>query len=297
MILLKIKTYRIISIVLILVIFSGNLCVYFIHTNELKIYFVDVGQGDCTLICTPNNQVVLVDGGGSEFSSFDVGENTLFPYLLDRRITKIDYMLISHFDTDHVGGLLYILENMKVNNVIISKQGELSENYEEFKKLVIEKNINVIIVKQGDRLEIENDIYIDILFPESTLITENILNNNSIVAKLYYNNFSILFTGDIEEVAEQELVSKYQDLSVLNSTILKVAHHGSKTSSIQEILELISPKIALIGVSKTNTYGHPNSEVLERLEKLGAKIYRTDECGEVVIKVNQKGKINIKTKL
>lgn len=105
-------------------------------------------------------------------------------------------------------------------------------------------------MRQGDKVKIDNDVYFDILFPEDELLQDNVLNNNSIVAKLHYNNFTALFTGDIEEIAEKELVNKYNKSNMLHSTILKVAHHGSKSSSIQEILNYIKPKIALIGVRR-----------------------------------------------
>ncbi len=267
-----------------------------INYGKLQIYFVDVGQGDCTLIRTPTNKIILIDGGGSETGTFNVGEKTLLPYLLDRKITKIDYMLISHFDTDHVGGLLYLLEKIEVRNVIISKQGKICENYKKFKELALQKKISIIVVKQGDRLQIDRNIYFDILFPESHLISENILNNNSIVAKLNYGNFSCIFTGDIEEVAERKLVEKYKNTDVLKATALKVAHHGSKSSSVQEILNLVNPEVALIGVGDKNTFGHPNSGVLERLEKLRAKVYRTDLCGEIMIIVH-KNAIKISCKM
>lgn len=192
---------------------------------------------------------------------------------------------------------MYILEHMQVKHVIISKQGKTCENYEKFKQLIIEKNVSVILVKQGDRLQIDRFIYFDILFPSDELITENVLNNNSIVAKLNYGNFSCIFTGDIEEVAEKEIVEKYKDTDSLKATILKVAHHGSKTSSIQDFLQLVSPRIALIGVGENNTFGHPNTNVLERLKVLGAKVYRTDLYGEIQIQVNDRGKIKIRTML
>ena len=109
---------------------------------------------------------------------------------------------------------------------------------------------------------------IKILFPTKDLITQNSLNNNSLVFKLYYNEFSILFTGDIEEIAEDSLIEIYEKGEFLKSTILKVAHHGSKSSSTLKFLDLVKPKIALIGVGKNNLYGHPNSDVLERLKQL-----------------------------
>lgn len=281
-------------ILLIILILSYKVFPIKIERN-VKIYFVDVGQGDCILISTPTNKTILIDGGGSENSSFNVGEKTLLPYLLDRRITKIDYALISHFDTDHVEGLLYVLKKIEVGNVIVAKQGKVCDNYESFKEIVNKKNINVIIANKDKRIQIDKYTYFDILFPSDELICDNVLNNNSIVAKFCYYNFSMLFTGDIEKIAEEKIISEYaNNKEKLNSTILKVAHHGSKSSSIEEILDLIKPKIALIGVGEKNTFGHPSEEVLNRLEEVGSKIYRTDLYGEIEIIVNAKGKIKIK---
>lgn len=261
------KNYKkVISIILSFILIFTLISTY---PKDLKIYFIDVGQGDSCLIVTPKGKVVLIDGGGSE--TYNVGENTLIPYLLNRKITKLDYVICSHFDTDHVGGILTLLENIKVEKAIISKQGKDSQNYEEFKQIVKEKKIDVIIVKKGDVIEIEKNIKIDILWPREKLIQENILNNNSIVLKLNYNNFSMLFTGDIEEIAEKEIVKTYEGTKKLKSAILKVGHHGSKTSSTQEFLNAIKPKIALIGVGENNKFGHPSDSVIERLENLRYK--------------------------
>lgn len=120
----------------------------------------------------------------------------------------------------------------------------------------------------NEKIEIEKNIKIEILWPTDTLITSNILNNNSLVMKLTYNNFTALFTGDIEKIAEEEIINKYKKTNKLNSTIIKIAHHGSKTSSIQEFLNLVKPQIALIGVGANNNFGHPNSDVLKRIEDL-----------------------------
>ena len=161
------------------------------------------------------------------------------------------------------------MKNLKVKNAIISKQAENSENYEEFIKIAQKNKINIIIVNKGDKLNIEKNLYINILWPNnSTLLNENALNNNSIVCKLNYRNFSCLFTGDIEKIAEEQMVKDYEKSKILESTILKVAHHGSKTSTTQELLKMIKPKIALIGVGKNNKFGHPNNETLEKLEKI-----------------------------
>lgn len=190
-------------------------------------------------------------------------------------------------------GLLTIMKELKVKKVIISKQKEDSANFQEFLKIVKDKGIKVQLVKASDRVNFESNLYMDILWPTEKLeIEENALNNNSIVAKLVYKNFSMLFTGDIEEIAEREIVKKYNS-GILKSTVLKVAHHGSKTSSIQEFLEVVKPKYALIGVGKNNNFGHPSNFVIQSLNDLNCKIFRTDENGEVSIKVNKKG-INIK---
>lgn len=192
------------------------------------------------------------------------------------------------------GGLLTILEKMQVEKVIISQQGENSSNYEEFKKIVKEKKCNVMVVKKGDYILLDKNVTLQILWPQEELLKENILNNNSIVAKLNYNYVSILLTGDIEEIAEKQILKEYKDTNTLQATILKVAHHGSKTSSTQTFLELVKPRMALIGVGANNTFGHPNEEVLERLQNLSCKIYRTDENGQVSIEISDKGSIKIR---
>lgn len=285
--------YKAIIIILIFIIFSPYIF-SIIPSNKLAIHFIDVGQGDSTLIITPSNKTILIDGGGSETGSFNVGEKTLLPYILDKGILKINYIIFTHFDTDHCQGLFTILENIKVENVIIAKQGENSKNFQNFLNLLSKKNTNVIIVKAGDKIKVDKLCELNILFPTNKLINDNVLNNNSIVAKLCYKNFSILLTGDIEKIAEQEMIEEYKNTNILKSTVLKVAHHGSKTSSTQEFLNLVTPKISLIGVGKNNTFEHPNTQTLERLTNLHSTIYRTDEDGEIIIIVNNKGKISTK---
>ena len=279
------------------------LCVFLIFQlikiipSNLQINFIDVGQGDSTLIITPMHKTILIDGGGNlDEKDYSIGKNVLIPYLLDKGIIKLDYIMISHFDSDHVGGILTVMEELKVGQVVISKQGEDSENYKKFKETAKEKKIKVVIVGKGDRLQIEKGLYFDILWPNNTkLISENILNNNSIVAKLNYKNTSCIFTGDIEAIAERQLLQEYKNnLNIFIGTILKVGHHGSKTSSIQEFIETVKPKISLIGVGEDNKFGHPNNEVIHRLEKIGSQIYRTDQMGEITIIINRRGAIYIK---
>lgn len=165
------------------------------------------------------------------------------------------------------------MEKISVKNAIISQQGEESYNYKYFKGLVQEKKINIITVKAGDKISIDKQCSFDILFPEQELISSNVLNNNSIVAKFKYKpknlkEFAILLTGDVEKIAENRLVDKYKNDNSLKSDTLKVAHHGSKTSSTQDLLDAVRPQIALIGVGANNKFGHPNQSTLEKLEQL-----------------------------
>lgn len=184
------------------------------------------------------------------------------------------------------GGILTVLNELKVKNIIIGKQFENIEYLQEFLKIAEEKKIKINVVEEGDLIKIEKDLYFEVLWPDtSQIITENLINNNALMCKLIYKNFSMLFTGDIEEKAEKVLVSKYKGTDILKSSVLKVAHHGSSSSSSQDFLNLVQPQIALIGVGKNNLFGHPNTNVLSRLQDCGAKIYRTDENGEIVLTV------------
>lgn len=223
----------------------------------LKIYFIDVGQGDSTLIVTPKNKKILIDGGEGK-------TNVLFQYLLDRRINKIDYIIISHFDSDHCNGLIEIIEKMRVENIVMSKQSKESEEYKKILEIIKQKNIKVSSVKAEDKIIIEKNLYTKILNPAEKFEFQD-LNNNAIVAKLVYKNFSMLFTGDIEK-AEENLAKKYKN--ELKSTILKVAHHGSKTSTSEGFLKYVEPQIALIGVGENNKFGHPNQITIEKLKNI-----------------------------
>lgn len=184
----KITTKNLIKIAtksLILVILVNAIIGIFIQKN-MKIYFIDVGQGDSCLIVTPSNKKILIDGGEGKV-------DILFPYLLDRRIRTLDYIVISHFDSDHCNGLIKVIEKLKVKNIIISEQAYLSEEYINIANVINKKKIKAIKVKQGDKLRIDKDVNMDILYPTEKLEYTD-LNNNSMVAKISYNQFSIMFT-------------------------------------------------------------------------------------------------------
>ena len=264
---LKNKTNRIIICLLIFIVIFTNIDLKF--NQNLEINFIDVGQGDSCLIISPFNKKVLIDAGeGGVENSYDYGKSVVMPYLLDKKISSLDYIMISHFDSDHAGGVIEILENMNVKNLIISKQFEENDCIKKVINVCKEKRINIIIVKSGDILKIDKYLKFRILWPdEKNNITENQINNNSIVARLEYFDFKMLFTGDIEQIAEGVILNKYNSNNLLESIVLKVAHHGSKTSTTEDFLRKVKPQIALIGVGKDNKFGHPNDEVLERFQK------------------------------
>ena len=292
----KNKKQKYSSILLIIIIIFNFIYPLADSTKKnLTINFIDVGQGDSTLIRVDNKNI-LIDGGGSLYSdSFDVGEKTLFPYLLDRGITYLDYVIVSHFDADHFQGLEYVINNIKVKNAIISSLGQNSKEYETFLNLAKKKKINIIYVKKGDSINF-NNAKIEILYPDNEIINDNAKNNNALVCKLIYNNFSMLFTGDIEEIAEKKILKLYEkNKEKLRADVLKVGHHGSKTSSSYDFIKTVFPKIALIGVGKDNNFGHPNLGVIERLEKSGATIYRTDNMGEIELSIKSNGNMTINT--
>lgn len=164
------------------------------------------------------------------------------------------------------------MENIKVKNIIIAYQNEKNENFMKLIEIVNRREQNVIFVNIGDIIEIEENVYLYILWPnKENFIQENSMNNNSIVCKLKYNNISILFTGDIERIAEERILQEYNNKNILKSTILKVAHHGSKSSSTKDFIEMVNPKISLIGVGKDNLFGHPNGKVINNLENIRIK--------------------------
>ncbi len=298
-IILKQKNRKIIVIIMLTVLIIN----LFPTPKKLRINFIDVGQGDSTLIRTETNKVILIDSGGSTASSsFDVGNKVLLPYLLDRRIKKIDFIIVSHFDADHCQAFETVIDNINVRKVVVCKQSMITQEYLNIINKCKKKNIKIIVVERGDKLKIDKRTEFEILHPGERFLDDGKggLNANAIVCKMNYklNNgkiFSILFTGDIEVEAEKELEQVYG--KKLKADILKIAHHGSKTSSREEFIKLVSPKIALIGVGENNKFGHPADITLKRLEKENVKVYRTDQMGEVSITINKNGEIKVKTQI
>jgi len=256
----------------------------FYPADNLKVNFINVGEGDCILIEAPNKINILIDGGGTPQSDFDVGSKIVIPYLRRKGINKIDLLILTHPHLDHLEGLLPILRRLKVDAVLDSGFICDVSEYREFISTIKEKNIPYYQTKSGDNYIFSKNMEMLILNPPHTsnLDNDSDFNNHSIVVKLYYKNSNFLFTGDIEREAEKRLLV-WQNR--LNSDVLKLGHHGSSTSTTLEFLDKVDPVIAVITVGKNN-FGHPSQKVIERLEDKNIKIYRTDENGTVIIRTN-----------
>lgn len=252
------------------------------------------GNGDSTLILVENKKILVDGGGNANLEKYDVGTKVLLPYLLDREINELDYIFISHFDADHCNGLISVLDKLNVENIVITKQSKQSTEYLNIIEIAQNKKTNIIFLKQGDKIQFNKHTYITCLYPYQNPKFDD-LNNNSMVLKLTHDKFNMIFTGDIEEEAEKLIYDEYKFSDILDANVIKIAHHGSKTSTTKEFLKLVSPEIALIGVGKDNTFGHPNVDVISRLEQMNTKIYRTDNMGEIHMWINRNGKIQIET--
>lgn len=272
----------------ILIVLSVTLLIIIVQVfypaDNLKVNFINVGEGDCILIEAPNKINILIDGGGTPQSDFDVGNKIVIPYLRRKGINEIDLLILTHPHLDHLEGLLPILKEFKVDMVLDSGLFCDSSEYKEFISLILEKGISYHKAKAGDNFIFSNNLEIFLLNPfyDSDFYEESDFNNASIVVKLFYKNANFLFTGDIEEAAEKKLLV-WQN--ILQSDILKVAHHGSSTSTNLEFFDKVNPNIAVITVGK-NHFGHPSQKIIERLEDKNIQIYQTDEDGTVIIRTN-----------
>lgn len=271
--------------VILLTTISVLIIMKFIPNKYINVNMIDVGQGDAIYIETAKGKTVLVDSGGTEGSDYDIGENILVPYILDRGKVCIDYAFLSHMHEDHIEGIYAVIQKLKLKNLIIGKHETDNELYSKVVELANKYNVNIIEVKQGDELIIDGVIF-DVI---SAKENDKNVNNMSLILRMTYGEISMLFTGDAEKELEESINVK--------TNILKVSHHGSKTSSTEEFLKKNMPQVALISVGENNSYGHPNKEVLERLKKINAYIYRTDLNGEIYMRLYKNGKIRIDTKI
>lgn len=253
----------------------------------LAVDFFDVGQGDSIFIETAFGHQILIDGGPSPVVVEKLAKEMPF---WDR---TIDLVILTHSDKDHITGLLEVLKRYEVENILWTGAIKNSPEDNQWASLIKKSKSKIEIAKAGEKIIIQEKpyTYIDILSPEKDISGEVFgdLNDTSIVSLLNFENNKFLFTGDISEKKETELLASGNDIK---SNVLKVGHHGSKTSTSDNFLKIVLPETAIISVGKDNNYGHPSSEVLERLNKFGIDVLRTDQIGD--IKVVSDG-INIKT--
>lgn len=254
--------------------------------GRLSVHFLDVGQGDSIFIELPDGKTMLIDAGENYYG------NGIISYINDCGYEKVDYLAATHPHADHIGSMAYIVRHMDIGEVFMPKVSANTKTYENLLEAVSDKGLKIKSAKAGLTIA-ENDDYKITVAAPSVIDSEN-LNNSSAVIKLSYKNNSFLFTGD----AEKEELSKIK--TDISADVLKVGHHGSKTSTYSEFLDKVNPKYAVISVGKNNDYGHPHKNTLKLLSNYGITVFRTDKDKTIVfasdgdeISVNS-GKTSIK---
>ena len=238
-------------------------------TSLLNVHYIDVGQGDSIFIELPNNLTMLIDGGEN-----DMGK-VVIDYISKLGYSKIDYVIGSHPHSDHIGGLIDIVNFFEIKKIYMPKALSTSKTYENLLNSIAEKNLKIYTAKTGLNIINDSNLLVDIIAPNSDSYED--LNNYSVILKLTYKNKSFLFTGDAEILSENEIT---RDVS---ADVIKVGHHGSNTSSSQSFINKVGAKYAIISVGKDNSYDHPHQVVLDRFKNSGAQIYRTDLNGTIIV--------------
>ncbi len=274
--------FRKVKYSILIVLFGATIVVWFavfeqVPGNILEVVFFNVGQGDSIFIETPNNRQILIDGGPDKGILGNLGQ--VMPFH-DR---TIDLVILTHPDADHVTGLVEVLEYYNIGHILFSGLEKGTIVYKKWQELIKEKDISLTLAQAGQKIVLQEGIVLEILWPEQDLIGSysKPTNNVSVVGRLIYGDTEILLTGDIEKKVENYLVNQDYDLE---SDILKLAHHGSKTSTSYNFLKAVNPEIAIISVGENNRYKHPSKEVLERIKDL--LVYRTDKHGDIKILTN-----------
>lgn len=296
----KQKLFLLIGLVSVGIYIIGN-C-FFFNKNDLEITFLDVGQGDCIYISFPDGKNMLIDGGPAT-PKYDAGKRIVVPFLRKKGVRRLNAVVVSHPDIDHLGGLISVIEKMPVNTIIhngytdCETKGTKTIQEHFFVLATVKRQIKCQKVARGDRIiGYKNDVNIEIINPPAMFFkdTQSDVNNNSIAMKLSYGMVTVLFTGDIEEEAQRDLLKNKDNLKDLSASILKMPHHGSESASVLSFLESVNPKIAIIQVGKNNPFGHPSESTLSKLSSLNILVYRTDIHGAVTLFISKK-RIKIKT--
>lgn len=254
---------------------------YFEARQNLLASFFDIGQGDAIFIEAPNGNQILVDGGPSDKILAKLGQALPF---WDR---SIDLLLLTHTHADHLDGLFEVLKRYQIGMVLESGASYSLPEYEEWHRLLEKKNVPIVIAQRGQKIIFAKAGKLEIFSPFENFAGVSLKNPHdaNVVSKLIYGDSSFLLTGDAERYLEYRLFleSGGSGFYGLRSEVLKVGHHGSKTSSSEEFLQAVSPKIAVIQVGRKNRYGHPTQEVLDRLASAGARILRNDLAGDIIL--------------
>ena len=239
--------------------------------SGFEVHFIDVGQGDAALILC-DGHAMLIDGGGKSQS------DKIFTYLKDRGIDQLDYIVASHADTDHVGGLSGALHYASAKQALAPVKEASEEAFSDFVDSLQEQNVSITVPAPGDTFSLGERGLVTVLGPVRQAEEDN---NNSLVLKVECGSSSFLFTGDAEDAEEQDIMAEGKDLS---ATVLKAAHHGSAYSTSDQWLSSINPQYAVISCGKDNEYGHPTEETLKRLDEHGVIVLRTDLQGDIIFR-------------
>ncbi|MDF2633364.1 MAG: internalization-related competence protein ComEC/Rec2 [Pelosinus sp.] len=264
-------------------VFVLVLCIiiYIVYPAPLSVHFIDVGQGDAALIITPHGRAILVDTGGTigEATDFDVGYRVLLPYLRHYGILNIDYLFLTHGHQDHAGGAAGIAQEVPIKNIVLSRE---DDSQAVVNLLHATPDSIRIAAYEGQKIEIDG-IVIKILHADTGIMRGHSSNEVSSVMQVRYGKYSFLFTGDLPAEGEEEMIWRGKDIS---SVVLKVGHHGAKTSSSVEFLKEVNPEYAVISVGANNSFGHPHEDTINRLLAQHSIIYRTDQQGAIVFKTD-----------
>ena len=236
--------------------------------EDLKVHFLDVGQGDSIFIELPTNETILID------ASIKDASDKIINYLKEEKVSKIDYVFATHPHSDHIGGMSAVIKAFDIGQIYMPKAVTTTKTYENLLLTIKDKNLKIKTAKAGNTIIDTDDLKLVVLAPNQDSYES--LNNYSIVLKLTYKEKSFLFTGDAETLSEKEITGDVE------ADVLKVGHHGSRTSTSQAFLNKVNPSYAVISVGLNNDYKHPHQEVLDRLEKKNIKIYRTDQNGDII---------------
>ncbi|GAB3804079.1 ComEC/Rec2 family competence protein [Virgibacillus kimchii] len=240
---------------------------------DMQVHFIDVGQGDSMLIQTPSNKTILIDGGPPE-----AGERVV-SYLKDQQIESIDLLVATHPDIDHIGGLPQVMKEMEVKNILDSGKLHSTKTYATYLYQIRKQNIPVQIAMEDEKIRLDPELTILVLNTYGATKTNN---QSSIALKITYEEVDFLLMSDIEMEQEKELMEEHD----VEAEIIKVAHHGSNTSTSFEFLQAVSPETALLTYSEENDFGHPVDRVINNLKKINATIYSTAGFGDVVIRTD-----------